>query len=551
MAASDASVKQLQLQISASTELLIRNLKQADATVAQFRRDTDRQLDQIDGRFYELGHSIGSNLRSAIGSAAGLLGGVSLIALAREGLDYASSLGEVADALGVGTDFLQKFRYAASQTGGSIEGADNAIGKFAVTVGKARDGNKAAESSFANLNVALADADGKARPLEAVYQDVARAIAKIPDPARQAAAAQAIFGKGFRDIMPLLKEGADGFRQLATDAQTLGLVLDRELIDKADAAADRLAALKNVMAVKIAGVVAENADAILVLANALATLATNAGDAIIATRNFFALRSFDGGKNWAAAQDLMQSSSGRQALLNELSEKLQQNSKDRANARGGRKKLLGGIVEITASATPEQLDKLDREFEQLNRQRNAVLQLERAETTRASRPAPLTKPSIQSPIKASAARIGRGATAKAGPTLADRLKAEAEGSGAFLSAELTAAGADANALAVDLGSVDRALAQIRTGVEGVDIGKILSEDEQRRLEDFTEGFHRDLSDGLANAIVFGGDLGDVLINSIKRASAELLSSSILELLRGGSGGGILSSFGRSLGRGWR
>jgi hypothetical protein len=125
-------------------------------------------------------------------------------------------------------------------------------------------------------------------------------------------------------------------------------------------------------------------------------------------------------------------------------------------------------------------------------------------------------------------------------TLADRLKKDAEGDGPFISRELAAAGSDANALKVTLDSVDQSLAAIQTGLSGVDIGSILTEDEQRRLEAFSENFHRDLSSGLADALVSGRSLGDVLENSFKRAAAALIESGITDLIAGnpfGSGFG--------------
>lgn len=65
----------------------------------------------------------------------------------------------------------------------------------------------------------------------------------------------------------------------------------------------------------------------------------------------------------------------------------------------------------------------------------------------------------------------------------------------------------------------------------------LTREDQERIERFQRGFAEDLSSGLANAIVQGEDLGDALVSSIQRASAELLSSALLQLLTGGLFGG--------------
>jgi tape measure domain-containing protein len=67
----------------------------------------------------------------------------------------------------------------------------------------------------------------------------------------------------------------------------------------------------------------------------------------------------------------------------------------------------------------------------------------------------------------------------------------------------------------------------------------------------SDEFVGSLADGLADALVFGGNLGDVLVNSFKRAAAEALSNGLFDLLRGGAGGigGLLSSAGSLFGGG--
>jgi hypothetical protein len=62
-------------------------------------------------------------------------------------------------------------------------------------------------------------------------------------------------------------------------------------------------------------------------------------------------------------------------------------------------------------------------------------------------------------------------------------------------------------------------------------------DELMEAERASQRFTSDLADGLADAIVYGGDLGDVLINSFKRAAAEAISSGLFDILSGGGSGG--------------
>lgn len=70
-----------------------------------------------------------------------------------------------------------------------------------------------------------------------------------------------------------------------------------------------------------------------------------------------------------------------------------------------------------------------------------------------------------------------------------------------------------------------------------DIGGMLSTEEQERIEGFAANVYGDLSQGLAEAIVRGRNLGDVLVNSFQRAAAAMLEAGIFDLLTGQGFGG--------------
>lgn len=71
-----------------------------------------------------------------------------------------------------------------------------------------------------------------------------------------------------------------------------------------------------------------------------------------------------------------------------------------------------------------------------------------------------------------------------------------------------------------------------------------------RATELSQAFTQDLSRGLADALVYGDDLGDVLENTFKRAAAALIESKILQFLDpqgtggGGSSGGVFGSLQR-------
>lgn len=86
-----------------------------------------------------------------------------------------------------------------------------------------------------------------------------------------------------------------------------------------------------------------------------------------------------------------------------------------------------------------------------------------------------------------------------------------------------------------------------------DLGNMLTREDREDILRFAEDFRRDISSGLAQAIVQGRNLGDVLVDAFKRAAAAALEQGIFQLLNGQSfggkqgAGGFLSFIGSAFG----
>ncbi|VVT16376.1 conserved hypothetical protein [Sphingomonas sp. EC-HK361] len=260
---------------------------------------------KAENRAEQLGFKIGRSMRSAAGEVstfakvfAGLgavAGAAELGSLASKGLEYASSLGEVAQQLGVTTKDLQEYRYAATQVGISQEEIDKGLAKLTVSMGQARDGVKKPVAAFRELSDLLgkdvlqnAATAGDAIPL------IADALAKVQDPAQRAAIEVALFGKTGQRLDTLLSGGSEAIDGLRDAAQRMGVVLSDKQIADADQTADRLSDLKQVLEANIAGAVANNATAIYDLANAFSQLATSAINAQAPMTGLFRIISKDG-----------------------------------------------------------------------------------------------------------------------------------------------------------------------------------------------------------------------------------------------------------------
>jgi hypothetical protein len=386
---ANTDTRQLQLQISASAELLIRNLKTADNAVADFQQSTNKRLASIDDRYAALGKLKGGlgaiDSKVGLGGLVGAATGATLIELGGRALDYASSLQEVAQQLGVTTTDLQTYRYAATQVGISQETMDKGLAKLTVTMGQAREGVSKPKAAFAELSTILgkdvlkgAATAGDALPL------IADALNKISDPAKRAALEVALFGKTGQQLDTLLQPGSAALNGLARAAQDLGLVLSDDQIANADQTADKLAEVKQILEANIASAVANNVSAIYALANAFESLVVKAGQAAEAIANFSNLQGFKAG-DIGSGLALGKTKTGRTTAINELSGLIAQNEKDRARGQGNRSSYLGGLVEFTSPADAKENQRLDEQFKKLVRLRNAYLHLDRASDAAAGR----------------------------------------------------------------------------------------------------------------------------------------------------------------------
>ncbi len=261
---------------------------QKGATQAQL------QAQQMAGKMQAAGRAVAAAGAAIMGSMV-----VSEVTrMAQAGLEYASALGETAQQLGVTTDALQEYRYAATQVGLSGDEMDQALGQLTRRIGEAANGTKAQVEAFKKLGISVKDAKGNVIDAGTAIPLIAEALKAVQSPAERAAVLVDLFGKSGQKLAPLLSEGAKGVNDLRAAARDMGIVLTPEMIERADKAADKFGSLKTVLDMKIAMVVAENSGAILELANALERLAERAAAAYQALKNL-AQTDFGKAVRWA------------------------------------------------------------------------------------------------------------------------------------------------------------------------------------------------------------------------------------------------------------
>ncbi len=169
-------------------------------------------------------------------------------------------------------------KFAAEQSGSSLDAFSDGLRKQARFLTDARDGLSTATDTLDSLGLSLEDVEGL-NPDE-LFSRFADAIASTEDPFLQSAAAQEIFGRGGTALLPLLQEGADGIRRLTDEARETGNVMSTEAAEGAANFTDAINKVKNI----ISGALLEGFSALVpVLEQVAVFLADNLPGAIRGT----------------------------------------------------------------------------------------------------------------------------------------------------------------------------------------------------------------------------------------------------------------------------
>lgn len=183
------------------------------------------------------------SLKTQLAAVAGI-GALGLFV--KRSFDAADALGDMADNLGVSTNALAKFQYAASFAGLSSEQAGKLIEKQSVTLGKAASEAGAARDAFNRLGL---DAQLLANQSpDQAFRKISDAIGSIPNQSERARVSVEIFGKSGTSAMAFIREGSAGLDKAAEQAERIGVALSNVDNAKLEQARDSMQRVGSVFA---------------------------------------------------------------------------------------------------------------------------------------------------------------------------------------------------------------------------------------------------------------------------------------------------------------
>lgn len=165
----------------------------------------------------------------------------------RQQLNTADEMSKASQRLGVPIETLSKLRHAADMSGVSFEQLSVGLKTMSRNMAEAMGGNKTAMKIFEDLGISVVDAEGRMRSTEAVMQDVAEQLSKMPDGAQKTALAMKLFGESGAALLPMLNGGASGLEAMMKEAESLGIVFDKRTGKAAEQFNDNLSRISKTM----------------------------------------------------------------------------------------------------------------------------------------------------------------------------------------------------------------------------------------------------------------------------------------------------------------
>lgn len=208
--------------------------------------ESGRQLITLEGVMSAVGAAAEAIVAviAAVGAAA-LAAAAGIADLVLKSTEAASEINDMSVKTGISTTKLQEYKYAAGQMGVSLDTITGSQAKLIRSMASASDGTGEQAKAFAALGIKVTDASGKLRDSNVIFEEAIDALGKVQNPAERDALAMTLFGKSAQELNPLIKAGASGMAQYASEAHKMGAVVSEETIAKFDQFGDTLDGLKS------------------------------------------------------------------------------------------------------------------------------------------------------------------------------------------------------------------------------------------------------------------------------------------------------------------
>ncbi len=140
-------------------------------------------------------------------------------------IDRFDEFSKSAEKVNLSTEAFSSLAYAASLSEVGVDTLTGALGKLTKGMGAALDPTSKQAKIFKALGISVTDSTGNLRDGASVLKDFADKFEQLGGSQEAILAGQALFGKSFADLIPLLHDGAAGISDLQKEADLLGVTV--------------------------------------------------------------------------------------------------------------------------------------------------------------------------------------------------------------------------------------------------------------------------------------------------------------------------------------
>ncbi|HSH00104.1 MAG TPA: hypothetical protein VLB27_08645 [candidate division Zixibacteria bacterium] len=183
------------------------------------------KLEKFDKQMDGLKKTAGGVVRALKFVATGVLAaGAGLVAAAQQTARQADEVERLSRALNIGVKEVQEYGYAFNTVDADLSDVADVFNTLSDRAADARGGMKSFQDDFKLIGLGVKDL--KADRPDELFLKFADAIAKTPDKTKGAVAAVRILGDDVGNkLLPLLRNGSRGFKELAAEAHGLGVIM--------------------------------------------------------------------------------------------------------------------------------------------------------------------------------------------------------------------------------------------------------------------------------------------------------------------------------------
>lgn len=168
-------------------------------------------------------------------AATAALGG--MVALAVKAGQQADEWATMSQQLGLSTETLQKFQYASERIDVGMNDITGAITRMTSSLSTSKD-------VYDQIGVKIEGQNGQLRNTEDIFWDVVKALGDIKNETERDAMSMKIFGRNAKELSGLIDDGGKKMRALGDEAESMGLIVSDEDIQKLNEFNDLLDGMK-------------------------------------------------------------------------------------------------------------------------------------------------------------------------------------------------------------------------------------------------------------------------------------------------------------------